>query len=83
MARRVSRKVKIGDLYIGGDAPVAVQSMLNAPASDFEANLAQLKAFENAGCEILRMAVPEMRLNSSYSKNIISGVAQQMTRDRR
>ena len=60
MARRVSRKVKIGNLFIGGDSPVAVQSMLNAPASDYEANLAQLKAFEAAGCEIIRMAVPDM-----------------------
>ena len=60
MARRISRKVKIGNISIGGDSPVAVQSMLNAPASDYEANLAQLKAFEAAGCEIIRMAVPDM-----------------------
>ncbi len=60
MTRRVSRKVKIGNLSIGGDSPVAVQSMLNAPAADYEANLAQLKAFEAAGCEIIRMAVPDM-----------------------
>ena len=60
MARRISRKVKIGNISIGGDSPVAVQSMLNAPASDYEANLNQLRAFEAAGCEIIRMAVPDM-----------------------
>lgn len=60
MIRRVSRQVNVGNLKIGGDAPVAIQSMLNAPASDFEGNLKQLKALEAAGCEIVRMAVPDM-----------------------
>lgn len=60
MIRRVSRQVKVGNIKIGGDAPIAIQSMLNAPASDFDGNLKQLKALENAGCEIVRMAVPDM-----------------------
>lgn len=59
--KRVSRQVKIGDRVIGGGAPVLVQSMLNAPADDYEKNLAQLNALENAGCEIVRMAVPDER----------------------
>ena len=60
MIRRISRQVKVGNIKIGGDAPIAIQSMLNAPASDYEGNLAQLKALEDAGCEIVRMAVPDM-----------------------
>lgn len=60
MIRRVSRQVNVGNIKIGGDAPVAIQSMLNALASDFEGNLKQLKALEDAGCEIVRMAVPDM-----------------------
>ncbi len=60
MIRRVSRQVKVGNIKIGGDAPVAIQSMLNALASDFDGNLKQLKALEAAGCEIVRMAVPDM-----------------------
>lgn len=60
MIRRVSRQVNVGNIKIGGDAPVAIQSMLNALASDFEGNLKQLKALEAAGCEIVRMAVPDM-----------------------
>ena len=60
MIRRVSRQVNVGNVKIGGDAPVAIQSMLNALASDFEGNLKQLKALEEAGCEIVRMAVPDM-----------------------
>ena len=60
MIRRVSRQVSVGDVKIGGNAPVAIQSMLNAPANDFEGNLCQIKALESAGCEIVRMAVPDM-----------------------
>lgn len=60
MIRRVSRQVNVGNIKIGGDAPVAIQSMLNAPASDYESNFKQLEALEQAGCEIVRMAVPDM-----------------------
>ena len=60
MLRRKTRQVNVGGIKIGGDAPIAIQSMLNAPAEDFEKNLAQLKDLENAGCEIVRMAVPNM-----------------------
>ncbi len=60
MIRRKSRQVTVGSIKIGGDAPIAIQSMLNAPAEDFEKNLSQLNALESAGCEIVRMAVPNM-----------------------
>ena len=48
----------VGDVPVGGGAPVAVQSMLNAPADDVAANLAQIEALAEAGCEIVRMAIP-------------------------
>lgn len=60
MNRRLSKQVKVGNIAIGGNAPIAIQSMLNARADDFDGNLKQLKALENAGCEIIRMAVPDM-----------------------
>ncbi len=60
MERRVSRKVKIGKTFIGGDAPVSVQSMLSVPASDIENSVIQAKALEKAGCDIIRAAVPDM-----------------------
>ena len=60
MLRRKSRQVTVGNIKIGGDAPVVIQSMLNAPANDYEKNYQQLKALEEAGCEIVRMAVPDM-----------------------
>lgn len=60
MNRRKSRQVAVGNVKLGGDAPIVIQSMLNAPAEDYDKNLQQLKELENAGCEIVRMAVPNM-----------------------
>lgn len=57
--RRKSRVVKIGNVSIGGDNPVAVQSMLNVEAHDINGNIAQAKALEAAGCQIIRLAVPD------------------------
>lgn len=59
MERRKSRKVKIGNLYIGGSEHIAVQSMLNVPAHDVEGNVRQAVALEKAGCEIIRVSVPD------------------------
>lgn len=53
-----TRRVMVGSVPLGGGAPVVVQSMLNAPANDVDANLAQIEALANAGCEIVRMAIP-------------------------
>lgn len=53
-----TRRVMVGDVPMGGGAPCAVQSMLNAPANDVAANLAQIDALAQAGCEVVRMAVP-------------------------
>ena len=49
----------VGNVAVGGDAPVAVQSMLNMPPDDVDANLAQIEALAEAGCEIVRMAIPK------------------------
>ena len=53
-----TRQVIVGGVPLGGGAPVVVQSMLNAPAKDVEANLAQIEALQEAGCEVVRMAIP-------------------------
>ncbi len=60
MNNRVSRKIKVGGIHIGGGEKIAVQSMLNKPASDIEASVRQAVALERAGCEIIRAAVPDM-----------------------
>ena len=61
MERRQSRAVFAGGVQIGGDAPVSVQSMLNVPAHDVEGNVAQAKSLYEAGCEIIRAAVPDLK----------------------
>ncbi len=58
--RRHTRKVKIGDVFIGGDAPVVVQSMLSCPIDDIAANVSQAKALQDAGCGIVRVTVPHI-----------------------
>ena len=60
MNRKKTRKVKVGNIYIGGDSKVSVQSMTNTDTRDVEATVAQIKALEEAGCEIVRCAVPDM-----------------------
>ena len=56
----MTRAVRVGARYIGGGQPVAIQSMLNTPSADPAASVAQARALEAAGCEILRLAVPDM-----------------------
>lgn len=55
-----TRKVKIGNITIGGGSKIAVQSMTNSDTADFEATLSQLKSLEAAGCDIARFTVPDM-----------------------
>ena len=59
--RRISKKVKVGNIYIGGDSKITVQSMLNIPAHDIEGNVKQSLELQKAGCEIIRLAVPDMQ----------------------
>lgn len=60
MERRLSKKIKVGSIFIGGDSPVTVQSMLNKPAHDIRGNVEQALELQEAGCEIIRAAVPDM-----------------------
>lgn len=59
MLRKKTRKVKIGNIFVGGDSPVAIQSMTFTKTSDKNATLSQIKELENAGCEIIRFSVPD------------------------
>ena len=56
--RRPTRKIKVGKLAIGGDAPITVQSMTTTPTSDINATLQQIAELTAAGCDIVRVAVP-------------------------
>ena len=57
--RRTSKQVKVGNVLIGGGAPISVQSMLSVPAEDVQGNVRQAQELEQAGCEILRVAIPD------------------------
>ena len=56
--RRKTRQILVGGVPVGGDAPIAVQSMTNTPTADVAATVDQIRRLEAAGCEIVRVAVP-------------------------
>ncbi len=58
--KRKTREINIGGVKIGGDNPIAIQSMCNTDTRDVKATVDQIKRLENAGCEIIRVAVPDM-----------------------
>jgi (E)-4-hydroxy-3-methylbut-2-enyl-diphosphate synthase len=57
--RRHSLPIQVGPVTVGGGAPVSVQSMTNTPTQDIQATVAQIRRLEQAGCEIIRVAVPD------------------------
>lgn len=57
--RRISRAINIGALSIGGSNPIVVQSMTNTDTRDVRATVAQIKSLQEAGCELVRVAVPD------------------------
>lgn len=56
--RRKTKKIKLGNTYVGGDAPILVQSMLNVPAENIEGSVEQAKELAAAGCQVIRFAIP-------------------------
>lgn len=55
-----TRRIRVGTVEIGGGAPVSIQSMTNTPTKDAAATIAQIRALADCGCEIVRLAVPDM-----------------------
>jgi len=60
IVRRQSRKIMIGDVAVGGGAPISIQSMTNTETTDVLATVAQIKAIQDAGADIVRVSVPSM-----------------------
>jgi len=60
MNRRKTRKIKAGNLYIGGNSPISVQSMTNTDTRNIKNTVNQIKRLERVGCEMVRLAVPDM-----------------------
>jgi len=59
LQRKLTKKIKVGDLFIGGDAPISVQSMTNTDTRDIKATVDQIKRLEEVGCDIIRVAIPD------------------------
>ncbi len=60
MNRRVTKKIAVGNTFIGGNSKISVQSMLNVPSTDVENSVRQAVELEKAGCDIIRIAVPDL-----------------------
>lgn len=71
--RHNKRQVKVGNVYLGGDNPILVQSMLNVKSKDVQGNVRQAVALEKEGCQIVRVSVPtleDVRLIEAIKKEV-------------
>lgn len=68
MNRKKTREVQIGNVWIGGDHPIAIQSMTNTKTDHVEETVAQILELERAGCQIIRCAVPDMAAASALEE---------------
>jgi (E)-4-hydroxy-3-methylbut-2-enyl-diphosphate synthase len=71
--RRISKSIRIGDVAIGGDAPIVVQSMTKTDTRDVAATVDQIHRLEECGCEVVRVAVPD-----NEAAQAISGIKREM-----
>src|SRR3954471_10250675 len=65
--RRVSRKIRVGPVEVGGDAPITVQSMTNTLTSDAAATIDQIRELEEAGADIVRVSCPDVESTAALS----------------
>ncbi len=66
--RRVSRQIMVGNVPVGGDAPISVQSMTNTETTDVDATVAQIRQLEAAGADLVRVSVPTMDAAEAFGK---------------
>ena len=68
MKRKETKQIMVGGVPVGGGAPVSIQSMLNTRTTDVEGSLRQIRALAAAGCEIARLAVPDMQAAGAFGE---------------
>jgi (E)-4-hydroxy-3-methylbut-2-enyl-diphosphate synthase len=68
IARRQSRQIMVGNVAVGGDAPVTVQTMTNTPTSDPRATIAQIRRCEEAGADIIRVSCPDVESTAALKQ---------------
>ena len=66
--RRVSRQIFVGDVAIGGDAPISVQSMTNTDTCDVDSTISQILSLEKAGADMVRVSIPTMEAAEAFKK---------------
>jgi (E)-4-hydroxy-3-methylbut-2-enyl-diphosphate synthase len=66
--RKKTRKIKVGNIFIGGNAPIAIQSMANTKTENISETVKQIRELEKAGCELIRVAVPDMKAAKALRK---------------
>ncbi|TNE58445.1 MAG: 4-hydroxy-3-methylbut-2-en-1-yl diphosphate synthase, partial [Sphingomonadales bacterium] len=66
--RRKSRQIMVGDVPVGGDAPITVQTMTNTPTEDAVATIDQIRRCEDAGADIIRVSCPTEESTKSFAK---------------
>ena len=64
--RRKSRQIRVGNVLVGGDAPISVQSMTNTPTADANATINQIRALEEAGADIVRVSCPDVESTEAF-----------------
>ena len=68
IVRRKSRQIMVGDVPVGGDAPISVQSMTNTSTSDVAATVAQINTIQQAGADIVRVSVPSLEEAEAFGE---------------
>jgi len=78
--RRKCRKIRVGSVEVGGDAPISVQSMTNTPTTDVEGTIAQIRGLEEAGADIVRVSCPDEESTAAF-KHIAKAVRVPLVAD--
>ena len=66
--RKKTRKIWVGDVPVGGDAPISVQSMTNTETTDIKSTIKQIDELEDAGADIVRVSVPTMEAAEAFKE---------------
>ena len=69
--RKKTKKIKVGKVFVGGDAPITVQSMTNTLTTDIEKTIKQINELENAGADIVRVSCPDKDSSLSLKNEVV------------
>ncbi len=79
--RRKTPKIKAGNIFIGGDSPISIQSMTNTPTQDIEATYKQVRALVDSGCDIIRITAPDIESVKTFTELKKRGISVPLVAD--